>query len=136
MVIKNDRSRLSLLLKSFLDQKIDNSVLVDQFFFSEDMLVRELIYEIDFHINESTKHYCTDVFLKEIISRFIIILSSNFEFPKDYRPKVRVEGNLLKRIIMVFYDMMRANFYVVSALSENKFWPLVSEEEWNELSKM
>jgi hypothetical protein len=133
MLVRKDREYLYNLLDKYIKLEIDNFTLADSYFFSEDVLVREILYEVDINLSEYRRHYCESEILKDIFTRFCILLASDFEFSANYHSRIPGKMCFILRLIYVLYELIKNNFCVVSYLKNNIYWPLTSQDDWDKI---
>jgi len=102
-------------------------------FRTDDMLVREIEYEVEIYMSEFDEHFCEGGKVKEILSRFALLLQSDYEFPASYVPRVHADKNFFVRIAKGLWDMIKSNFVTRPQAGSNIYWPLESLDEWEKL---
>lgn len=136
MVSQEDREKLRNTIQRYIDREINNFQLVDEMGFrSDDMLVREIEFEVDIYMSEFDEHFCEGGKVKEILSRFVLLLQSDYEFPASYAPRVHADRNIFVCVVKGLWDMIKSNFVTRSQTSSNIYWPLNSLEEWETLER-
>lgn len=136
MIVREDREKLKNCIKKYRNGTFSNFQFADAAAFaSKDMLVREIEAEVDFFLSDFSPHYCEGEKLKEVLSRFVLILESDYELPTDYSPRIYAEGNIFVRIIKVILNLVKTNFVVLSHVSSNIYWPLKSPKNGKNWSR-
>lgn len=131
MIIREDREKLRNGIQRYIDQEINNFQFVDEMCFrSDDMLVREIEYEVEIYMSEFDAHFCEDGKVKEILRRFVLLLQSDYEFPASYTPKIHDDKNIFVRLAKVLRDMIKSNLVTRPQVGSNIYWSLESLEEW------
>ena len=132
MIVIKDRKKLAAILQQYLYCEIDSYTVEDSLFSSNDMLVREISYEVEVQFDETKSSFCRNSQEQKVIERFILLLDSDFDFPDNYRPVVHSEGVFFIRLCSVIFDLIKSNFCVHSVFYHNPYWPFSSISDLNE----
>lgn len=131
MVIdRNARQKLATAIEDYLDERISNFDLDDEMVAlnTTDTTVLEIRNEISRYLSDFTEHTYERMRLlpsfESGVRRWIMFLRSSRAWPLGVQ-----KTSLMTRLLSVFQESE------TTAFSENPYWPLANEAEWDELSK-